>query len=387
MALADGESPTIKSPGRVQILNHWLTLGGRPPPRHDVPDLDGLAHRAFGATIRATMSTQDQVSPPTSRLRPAAVVCADVERYASLADQHEWLLKFDHLMGKLGQEIRDDLCASLGEEAAKRCVVKQVGDGVLLVYPGEIKKALEHAWRIHDHFNTRSGRERQREYGLWPFQARIAVHYGDVELIERSPFNDAPDAFGKTIVTCSRLEPAIVPGMVWATQEAVDAAMGQGMGATYRFQQIGMVDLAKNAGRVLAHNMVKTEGAGAQWGALSVKRYPKGIQADVFVLVHRPSERLPTVHLAWGASHCVVHRSELDPTRRAYRIKHKLLGSHTDLPLLVVHTDPPCQVEFPELRFWGDGAGSLHHPQLTPQDGIQDIDTEVDHWYLLPGRV
>jgi class 3 adenylate cyclase len=333
------------------------------------------------------MSTHSEENRSESRLRPAAVVCADVERYASLADQHEWLLKFDHLMGKLGKEIREDLRTSLGEESARRCVVKPAGDGVLLVYPGEIKKALEHAWRIHDHFNTRAGRDRQKEYGLWPFQARIAVHYGDVELIERSPFNDAPDAFGKTIVTCSRMEPATVPGMVWVSKAAVDAATTQGLGTSYGFQQIGMVDLAKNAGRVLAHNLVKTEGKGAQWGALSVKRYPKGIQADVFVLVHRPPERLPTIHLAWGASHCVIHRSELDPDRRAYRIKHKLLGSHTDLPLLMVHTDPPCQVEFPELHFAGDGRASLKPPTPAPQEEVQEIDTEVDRWYLLPSRV
>jgi class 3 adenylate cyclase len=321
-----------------------------------------------------------------SRLEPAAVVCADVERYASLADQHEWLLKFDHLMGRLGQSIREDLRKSLGEAAAGRCVVKPVGDGVLLVYPGNIKKALEHAWRIHNHFNTRAGRERQKEYGLWPFQARIAVHYGDIELIEKSPFNDAPDAFGKTIVTCSRLEPAVVPGMVWVTKAAVDAALTEGLDEEYGFEQIGMIDLAKQAGNVLAYNLVRTEGKTAQWGALSVKRYPKGIQADVYVLVHRPAERLPTVHLAWGASHCVVHRSELSADRSAYRIKHKLLGSTTDLPLLVVHTDPPCQVEFPELEFPTDGPATLGHIPLQPQEGIQDIDTEADRWYLLPSR-
>lgn len=319
-----------------------------------------------------------------SRLQPAAVVCADVERYASLADQHEWLLKFDHLMGKLGQSIRDDLRASLGDEVARRYVVKPAGDGVLLVYPGDIKKALEHAWRIHDHFNTRAGRERQRKYGLWPIQARIAVHYGDVELIERSPFNDAPDAFGKTIVTCSRMEPATVPGMVWVTDAAVAAARAQGLGSSYGFQQIGMVDLAKQAGTVLAHNLTRTDGKTAPWGSLAVKRYPKGIRGDVYVLVHRPSERLPTIHLAWGASHCVVHRSELDPERRAYRVKHKLLGSQTDLPLLLVHTDPPCRVEFPELGFLPDGGAALRMTSPSPQDGVQDIDTESDRWYLLP---
>ncbi len=329
---------------------------------------------------------QDQATNIESRLRPAAVVCADVERYASLADQHEWLLKFDHLMGRLGQEIREDLRNRLGDAVAQRCVVKPVGDGVLLVYPGDIRTALEHAWRIHDHFNTRLGRERQRKYGLWPFQARIAVHYGDVELIERSPFNDAPDAFGKTIVTCSRLEPVTVPGMVWITKDAVDAALADGSGANYGFQQIGMVDLAKHAGRALAYNLTKIEGENAHVGPLSVKRYPKGIQADVYVLVHRPAERLPTVHLAWGASHCVVHRSELSPSCRAYRIQHKLLGSHTELPLLVVHTDPPCQVDFPELQFSGDGRETLALVSSGPEDGIQDIDTEVDRWYLLPNR-
>ncbi len=321
-----------------------------------------------------------------SKLQPAAVVCADVERYASLADQHEWLLKFDHLMGRLGQDIREDLRASLGEDEARRCVVKPAGDGVLLVYPGNIEKALEHAWRIHNHFNTRAGHARQKEYGLWPIQARIAVHYGDVEIIERSPFNDAPDAFGKTIVTCSRLEPTTVPGMVWVTRAAVDAALARGLGDRYGFQQIGMVDLAKQAGRVLAHNLVKTETKGAQWGSLSVKRYPKGLQADVYVLVHRPPERLPTVHLAWGASHCVVHRSELRVDCHAYRIKHKLLGSHTDLPLLVVHTDPPCRVEFPELQFSGDDHATLDQLPRERQDGIQDVDTEADRWYLLPSR-
>ncbi len=333
---------------------------------------------------RHLMDPQDQ--SVESRLRPAAVVCADVERYASLADQHEWLLKFDHLMGRLGRGIREDLRATLGDAAASRYVVKPAGDGVLLVYPDDIQKALEHAWRIHNHFNTRAGRERQKQYGLWPFQARIAVHYGDVELIEKSPFNDAPDAFGKTIVTCSRLEPTTVPGMVWVTKAAVDAAMVKGLGGVYGFQQIGMVELAKQAGRVLAHNLVKADGKNPQWGDLAVKRYPKTIQGDVYVLVHRPPERLPTVHLAWGASHCVVHRSELNPDCRAFRIKHKLLGSATDLPLLVVHTDPPCQVEFPELHFASDGRASLKQMPVDPQDGIQDIDTESDRWYLLPRR-
>jgi len=319
-----------------------------------------------------------------SRLQPAAVVCADVQRYASLAEQHEFLLKFDHLMGKLGQGIRDDLRASLGEAVARRFVVKPVGDGVLLVYPGDIKKALEHAWHIHDHFNTHAGRERQRQVGLWPFQARIAVHYGDVELIERSPFNDAPDGFGKTIVTCSRLEPATVPGMVWVTDAAVEAAASYGLRDNYGFQQIGMVDLAKQAGRVLAYNLVRTDGKTPQWGPLAVKRYPKGIRAEVYVLVHRSGERLPTIHLAWGASHCVVHHSELNPERHAFRIKHKLLGSETDLPLLVVHTDPPCRVEFPELVFPPHGSASLRHSPPPSGDDIQEIDTESDRWYLLP---
>lgn len=318
-----------------------------------------------------------------SRLEPAAVVCADVERYASLADQHEWLLKFDHLMGKLGQEIRDDLAASLGKDLARRYVVKPAGDGVLLVYPGDIGKALEHAWRIHDHFNTRAGRERQREYGLWPFQARIAVHWGDVELIEKSPFNDAPDAFGKTIVTGARLEASTVPGMVWVTDEAVTAATANGLRQRYDFQQIGMVDLAKQAGTVLAHNLVRIGGDGPQCGALAVKRYPKGMRADVYVLVHRPPQRLPTVHLAWGASHCVVHSSELDANFRFFRIKHKLLGSPTDLPLLVVHTDPPCQVEFPDLAFSADGPATLK-AEAKPLDGVQEVDTESNRWYLLP---
>ena len=118
----------------------------------------------------------------------------------------------------------------------------------------------------------------------------------------------------------------------------------------------------------------------------SVKRYPKGIQADVYVLVHRPPECLPTVHLAWGASHCVIHRSELSADCRAYRIKHKLLGSHTDLPLLVVHTDPPCQVEFPELRFSKEGVATLDPSPPEPTEGIQEVDTESDRWYLLPNR-
>jgi hypothetical protein len=255
---------------------------------------------------------------------------------------------------------------------------------VLLVYPSDIRKALEHAWRIHDHFNTSAGRERQRKYGLWPFQARIAVHYGDVELIERNPFNETPDAFGKTIVTCSRLEPATVPGMVWVTDAAVEAAAAQGLGAAYGFQQIGRVDLAKQAGSVLAYNLTRTDGKTVHWGSLSVKRYPKWLQADVYVLVHRCGERPPTVHLAWGASHCVVHCSELDPRSLAYRIKHKLLGSQTDLPLLLVHTDPPCRVEFPELDFYGEGAAALKHGGAAFSQGIQEIDTESDRWYLLP---
>ena len=321
-----------------------------------------------------------------SRPQPAAVVCADVERYSSLVDQHESLLRFDQLMGRLGKGIRDDLRASLGEAAAKKYVVKPAGDGVLLVYPGDIRKALEHAWRIHNHFNTKAGRDRQREYGLWPFQARIAVHYGDVELIEKSPFNEVSDAFGKTIVACSRLEPATVPGMVWATKAAVDAAQAEGLGDAYKFEQIGMVDLAKNAGQELVYNLTKISGKTAEFGPLSVKRYPKGLQGDVFVLVRRPPTRIPNIHLAWGASQCVIHRSELSPDFPAYRIKHKLLGSHTDLPLLMVHTDPPCEVEFPELHFGPDGSATMKGTVPVPLDGIQEIDTETDRWYLLPNR-
>ena len=238
-----------------------------------------------------------------SRLRPAAVVCADVERYSSLMEQHESLLKFDQWMGRLGHGIRKDLRESLGEETARRYVVKPVGDGVLLVYPGDIRKALEHAWRIHNHFNTRAGRDRQREHGLWPFQARIAVHYGDVELIEKSPFNEVADAFGKTIVTCSRLEPATVPGMIWATKAAVDAARADQLSENYKFEQIGMVDLAKNAGKELAYNLVKLGTQNPEFGSLAVKRYPKVLRADVQVLVKKPAGKIPNIHLAWGASH------------------------------------------------------------------------------------
>jgi hypothetical protein len=45
-------------------------------------------------------------------------------------------------------------------------------------------------------------------------------------------------------------------------------------------------------------NLVRTDKKSPQWEALSVKRNPKGIQADVHVLIHRPAERLPTVLLA-----------------------------------------------------------------------------------------
>ena len=173
--------------------------------------------------------------------------------------------------------------------------------------------------------------------------------------------------------------------MVWATKAAVDAAMAERLGEPYKFEQIGMVDLAKNAGKELAYNLVKIDGKNAHVGPLSVKRYPKGVQANVYVLVRRGAGKIPSVHLAWGGSQCVIHRSELSPDFVAYRIKHKLLGSDTDLPLLMVHTDPPCEVEFPELQFSPDGRATLKEaaPLLA---GIQEIDTEADRWYLLPNR-
>jgi len=142
-----------------------------------------------------------------SRLQPAAVVCADVERYASLADKHEWLLKFDHLMGNLGQAIRTDLRASLGEESAKRYVVKPAGDGVLLVYPGDIQRALEHAWRIHNHFNTRAGRERQPARRLGP-RAAAALRQPEAE-VRRLPRR--PPATAANPVTSGR-DPLVIAG-------------------------------------------------------------------------------------------------------------------------------------------------------------------------------
>ena len=119
---------------------------------------------------------------------------------------------------------------------------------------------------------------------------------------------------------------------------------------------------------------------------MAVKRYPKGLRADVQVLVKRPAAKIPNIHLAWGASHCMIHRSELRPDANAYRIKHKLLGSPTDLPLLMVHTDPACDVEFPELKFSSDGKAILRPHDTSTLPDLQDIDTESDRWYHLPNR-
>src|ERR1019366_7687320 len=105
---------------------------------------------------------------------------------------------------------------------------------------------------------------------------------------------------------------------------------------------------------------------------------PKGMQGNVFVLVRRPPTRVPNIHLAWGASQCVIHRSELDPNATAFRIMHKLLGSPTDLPLLMVHTDPPCEVEFPELHFAADGQATIKATDSMAFDGIQEVDSETD---------
>ena len=46
-------------------------------------------------------------------------------------------------------------------------------------------------------------------------------------------------------------------------------------------------------GKAVEQELVKTDGKSPQWGNLAVKRYPKSIQGDVYVLVHRPPERLP----------------------------------------------------------------------------------------------
>ena len=100
-----------------------------------------------------------------SGLRPAAVVCADVERYASLVDQHEFLLKFDHLMGRLGQGIRDDLRAN---SKLKSSEYSMPALGLIFLRYTDYKFALTEA-EVQKTASTR------RKIGKIHYQAQAAV--------------------------------------------------------------------------------------------------------------------------------------------------------------------------------------------------------------------
>jgi class 3 adenylate cyclase len=328
------------------------------------------------------------LGPPTD----AAVVSADIENYSALAASMQWLVRFEQFLRAAGEHIRS------GRDSTAHDVIKAAGDGILLVYPGGIAKALDHAWTLHQLFNLPNGEERQRQYGLWKLRARIAVHWGSVRLVRENPFTGMADAIGGEIVTGVRLEPQTIPGMVWATEAAAQRAAHESLLGEYFFRPIGEIELAKGWGHTTTHHLIR---AGSRHplpenlGHLSVKQYPHHLARDVYVLVIPLSagEAVRSCHLAWGSSH-YVYRSADTSLAGPLLFKHKLFSSPVPLPPLIVHTNPECWVEFP---FIDDGEGAWdewveNHAPLLPHEVAEELgrapvllDTEHE-WYQLPNR-
>lgn len=332
--------------------------------------------------------TNDWLSAPTG----AAVVSADIENYSALASSMDWLMCFEEFQRSFGERIRR------GRGAGSHDVIKAAGDGLLLVYPGSIAKALDHAWALHQLINLPAGEELQRQFGVWRLRARIAVHWGSVRLVRENPFTGHADAIGSEIVTGIRLEPRTIPGMVWATEAAAQQAEAEGLLNEYFFRPIGEVELAKGWGFATAHHLMRASSEhplAENIGHLAIRQYPRNLARDVYVLVVplSPDKPIRSCHLAWGSSHYVFRPAEPSHTGPVL-FKHKLFSSPVPLPPLLVHTTPECWVEFPLL----DGAENgwlewMHsHRFHLPLEVARRLDSEpmvvdTEHeWYQLPNR-
>jgi class 3 adenylate cyclase len=93
---------------------------------------------------------------------------------------------------------------------ARRAVVAQTGggDSVLVVHedPVFLAQAARH---IMDEVYQATGQPR----------LRVALHYGDVELLPAAGNEPPAIAGGSAILCASRVEPHVLPGQIWATEE------------------------------------------------------------------------------------------------------------------------------------------------------------------------
>jgi class 3 adenylate cyclase len=287
----------------------------------------------------------ESCSPETN----AAIVSVDLLGYSGLARQPGWLEQFSEYVAKLGEQISN--------QRVNTDVVKTAGDGFLLIYQegkeGKkgIERALEHACCFQKHFNQTSSLSSSSVSSpldgvpaFWIPRARIAVHWGPVRYF-MDAFTQAIDAVGESIITACRLEPAVLPGMIWLTAQARDAALKESLQNKYYFRPIGTIPFTKGWDPAPAFQLVVRdpcmESANGTFGFSIVRQYQadEKVSRRVFLVVIPVDSRKPiSVLLLWGRSH---HHCVVEGNRPAI-FEHVLLPGRKTLPLLSAHVSSPA---------------------------------------------
>jgi class 3 adenylate cyclase/tetratricopeptide (TPR) repeat protein len=190
------------------------------------------------------------VLPPTKNLdiqrQIKAMMFSDLHGYSQLRDKD--MPGFLHFMNKLSQEM-EPFSASVQS-------VNTWGDAIFVVMEDPFQLA-NYALKYAESVYRISSQMKELPFALQP---RVSLHSGPVYM-SLDPFLKKQNYFGENINRAARLEPVTSIGQVYATKEFVASfkvtrslratladQSGETFKATYDFDYVGVMSLAKNFG-------------------------------------------------------------------------------------------------------------------------------------------
>jgi class 3 adenylate cyclase len=316
------------------------------------------------------ITDKEPQSIPPFQDAQAAIVCCSVHNYTALAQNIEWLQRFERFVAPLRETIVKTL------EGMATVEFDQDRIRVVFLQDVEINKALNLAFDIKKYF---AKEDDLRQANVCPLQTSVAIDYGDV-LVRATSSAGKLHAIGAPLVNCSRVQARTLPGMVWSTRAVkAKARAGHRVNGKYQFRKIGWFRFPGTKGEYLYH-VVRRDTPEDVY----VRQYPRGHDQAVYVY----ASDVDYCHICWGNSHYVyTDKTPNKVGRTSILFEHRLLKSPLPPLLLRVYVSPNCDVMFfgpPEFK--GDHFGSvLTHLEANhvDPDGVTLEDTS-DKWYTIP---
>lgn len=162
----------------------------------------------------------------------AAIMFLDVVGYSALTDHQ--LAAFSRYMEAIDQVLKAHYPNREGLHDHNTW-----GDAVVLVGSDPLKLARA-AQAISNEFARISTRKPPH------IECRIALHWGDVHL-DKDPIRDgAPRVYGRSLSHAARVEPIVLPGEIWVTEEFKRAIEANKTHSHIKFLSKDLQDLSKN---------------------------------------------------------------------------------------------------------------------------------------------